>query len=224
MKYLLAEVVGDESVVPAELGDELVRILVEPERHPRQLQPGGPAFCSGDERGHPVDSEWTTADVLEQLGRFDVIEGEVGLSDLCQLVAQAMATPRNGEISPGRKHQMNIGRKKIGQTSKIRNEDRVRKVVEIVEDDHDLGQVGQLYLESFEQWRTEPPSMERRQSSQIGEVRVDRRKSREKLLGEPDRVIVVDANFHPYESQFGMARRPLREEHRLSRTSRRNDQ
>ena len=57
LKHLLAEVVGDESVVPAELGDELVRILVEPERHPCQLQPGGPPFGSGDQRGHAVDSK-----------------------------------------------------------------------------------------------------------------------------------------------------------------------
>ena len=33
LEDLFAEVVGDQSVVSAELGDELVRVVVKPERH-----------------------------------------------------------------------------------------------------------------------------------------------------------------------------------------------
>ena len=127
LEHLLAEIVGDESVVSAELGDELVRILVEPERHPCQLKPGGPPFGSCDQRGHPVDAECPTGDVLEQRGRVDVVEGQVGLADLGQLVAHPVATPCNGEIGPGRKHQMNIGWKQIGQPAQIGDEDGVRQ-------------------------------------------------------------------------------------------------
>src|SRR5450755_4732869 len=57
LKDLVAEVVGDQSVVPAELGDELVRIVVKPECHAGQLQSGGPSFGSGDKGGHAVGSK-----------------------------------------------------------------------------------------------------------------------------------------------------------------------
>ena len=150
LEHLIAEVVGDESVVPAELGDELVRIVVEPEGHRGQLQSGGPAFGPGDQCGHPVNSERATGDALEQHRGVDLIEGQVGLADLCQLAVDTMATPGDRKIGARREHQMNIGRDQIDETTQIGEEDRVRKVVEVVEDDDDLGELGHLCLKSFE--------------------------------------------------------------------------
>ena len=135
-----------------------------------------------------------------------------------------MATPGNGEICPGRKHQMNIGRKKIGEPTQIGDEDGVRKVVEIVKDDHHLGQLGQLCLESFEQWRTEPTSVQRRQGGEIGEVRVDAASPESNRWENLTGIIVVDTDFHPDEGQLGMASGPLGEEHRLSRSGRSDDE
>ena len=48
-------------------------------------------------------------------------------------------------------------------------------------------------------------------------------KSGEKSLGEPDRVVVLEANLHPHECEFGMVGRPLGQEHCLSCSGRRDD-
>ena len=86
-------------------------------------------------------------------------------------------------------------------------------MVEVVEHDHHLGELGQLCLERLEEWHAEAPAMQRRQSGQIGEVRVDGGKPGQKSLGESDGVVVVFANLHPDESELGMGSRPLSEEH-----------
>ena len=59
LEDLLAEVVGDQPIVPTELGDELVGVLVEPERHPGQLQPGGPSLGACHQGGHAVGPQRT---------------------------------------------------------------------------------------------------------------------------------------------------------------------
>jgi hypothetical protein len=65
LEDLFAQVVRDQSVVSAELGDELVRIGVQPERHTGELQSGSPSFGPGDQGGHSVDPQGPTGDVFE---------------------------------------------------------------------------------------------------------------------------------------------------------------
>lgn len=65
LEHLLAEVIGNEPIGSAELGHECIRIMVVSKRHPSQLQPGGPSFCSIDEDGHAVGSEGPPGDALE---------------------------------------------------------------------------------------------------------------------------------------------------------------
>ena len=98
--------------------------------------------------------------MLQQNGRVDLIEGQVGLADLCQLLVEPMAAPSNGEIGPGGQHQVNIGRKKIDEATQIRDEDGVREVMKVVKNDDHLGELCHLRLESFEQRRAESPSMQ----------------------------------------------------------------
>ena len=113
LEDLLAEVVGDQSVVSAELGDELVGVVVEPERHPGELQPGGPSFGACHQGGHAVGLQGPPGDVLEEKGGVDVIEGQVELADLGELLGQPMPAPGDGEIGPGRQDQMDIGRETV---------------------------------------------------------------------------------------------------------------
>ena len=119
---------------------------------------------------------------------------------------------------------MDIGRKKIGEASQIGDEHGIRKVVEVVEDDDHLGQVGHLGFESFEQWRTEPASMQRGQGGEIRKARADGPESLKQAMGEADRVIVVVNDLQPDEVQLGMGRSPLGEEYGLSRSGRGHDQ
>ena len=93
-------------------------------------------------------------------GRVDLVEGQVGLADLDQLVVQPMTAPGNREVGPAGQHQMDIGRKKVGEATQIGDEHGIRKVVEVVKDDDHFGQLGHLGFESFEQWRTQPASMQ----------------------------------------------------------------
>ena len=108
---------------------------------------------------------------------------------------------------------MDIGRKKVDEATEIRDEHGIRKVVEIVKDDDHLGKIGHLGFECFEQWRTEPASMQRGQGGEIGKVRVDGGEPPEKALGETDGIIVVLNDLQPDEVQLRMGRGPLREEH-----------
>ena len=54
LEDLFAEVVGDEPIRATELGHEVVRVVVHPERHARQLQSGCPALGPVDKGGHAV--------------------------------------------------------------------------------------------------------------------------------------------------------------------------
>ena len=51
--------------------------------------------------------------------------------------------------------------------------------------------------------------MQRRQSSQISEVRVDGGKPGQKSLGESDGVVVIDANLHPDKLPAPDGSRPI---------------
>ncbi len=213
LQHLFAEIVGDQPVVPAELDDELVCIVVEPERHSRQLQTGGPSFRTGDQSGHAVGSEGPTGDVLEQQGGVDLVEGQIGLADLQHPFVQPMSAPGNREIGTAGQHQMDIGRKEVDQATQIGDEHGIRKVVQVLENDDHLGQLGHLGFESFEQWRAEPPAVQRGQDGEIGKVRADGAQPPEEALGETDGVIVVLDDVQPDEIQLGMAGGPLRQEY-----------
>jgi hypothetical protein len=108
---------------------------------------------------------------------------------------------------------MDIGWKDINQATQIRDEHGIRKVVEVLENDDHLGQLGHLGFEGIEQWRTEAASMQRGQGAEIGKVRVDGAEPLEKALGETDGVIVVLNDLQPDEVQLRMGRGPLREEY-----------
>ncbi len=97
-------------------------------------------------------------------------------------------------------------------------------MMKVVEDDDHFGEIAQLCLKSFEQGRSEPTSMQRRQPREVGEIGVDGAKPEEESLGEPHWIVVVDANFQPDKRQLRVGGRPLSEEHRLSRSGRRDDQ
>src|SRR5258707_14600742 len=119
---------------------------------------------------------------------------------------------------------MDIGRKQIGETTQISNEDRVRQVMEVVENDDHFGQIAPLWLESFEQGRSESTPMEGRQIREVSEIRVDGAKPEEEPLGEPHGVVVVDADVEPDKGQLRVSGGPLGEEHGLSCSGRRNDE
>ena len=224
LEDLLAEVVGDQSVVSAELGDELVGVLVEPEGHPGQLQPGGPSFGPCHQGGHAVGPQGPPGDLLEQKGRVDVIEGQVGLADLDQLLGEPMAAPGDGEIGPGRQDQMDVGREAVDQAAEVGEEHRVGQVVQVVEDDDHFGELGQLGLERLQQWRSEPAAVQGHQRGEIGEVRVDGGEPLQQALGEADGIVVVGADLHPDEVQLRMGGGPLGEENRLAGAGRSHDE
>ena len=119
LEHLFAEVVRYQPVVPTELNDELVRIVVESEGHARQLESGGPPFRPGDQGGHAVGSDGPTGDLLEQKGRVDLVEGKIGLAQLGQFLVQSVTAPGNWEIGSAGQHQMNIGWKKVDEATQI---------------------------------------------------------------------------------------------------------
>ncbi len=119
---------------------------------------------------------------------------------------------------------MNIRWKQIGETTQIRDEDSVRQMMEVVEDDDHFGEIAQLRLESFEQGPSESTSVQRREIREVGEIRVDATQPEEESLGEPHRIVVVDANVQPDKGHLRMSGGPLSKQHRLSRSGRRNDQ
>ena len=148
---LLTEIVGDQPVVSAELGDELVGVFVEPEGHPGQLQPGGPTFGASHQGGDAVGLECPSRDALEEHGRVDLIERQVDLADLGELPGQPMPAPGDGEVGPGGQDQMDVPGKAVDQVSEVGEEHRVGQMVEIVEDDDHFGELGQLGLECLQQ-------------------------------------------------------------------------
>jgi hypothetical protein len=119
---------------------------------------------------------------------------------------------------------MDVGRQHIGEPTQVRDEDRVRKAMEVVEDDHYFGEIAQLCLECFEQGCSQSSSMQRRQSGKVTEIGIDAAEAAKEPLGEPHWIVVVDADFQPDKGQLRVRGGPLGEEHRLSRSSRRNDQ
>ena len=162
--------------------------------------------------------------MFEQQGRVDVIEGQVGLADLGQFSVEPMTTPRDGKISSCRQDQMDIGWKQICEATQIGDEDGIRQVVEVVEDDDHLGEIDQLGLECFEQWRTEAATVQGHQGGEVGKVWVHAGKAPKQSLGEADGVVVVDADFHPDKIQLRMGICPLSEENRFSCSGRSHDQ
>ena len=107
LEHLLAEVVGDEAVVSAELGDEL-----DPRRRRTSasfppaairrptLRSGRPDVATlSDARVRPVMC-------LSNAPESCIVQSQVGLANLCQLVAHPVAAPGDGEVCPGGKDQM----------------------------------------------------------------------------------------------------------------------
>ena len=102
LENLFAEVIGDQAVVAAELGDKIVCVEVESEGHAGQLKPGGPTLGAVDQSGHAVRSQGPASNPLEELCGVGIIESQVGLADLGEIAAYSVAAPGDGKIDPRR--------------------------------------------------------------------------------------------------------------------------
>ena len=170
---LFAEVVGDQPVVPAELGDKRLRLGMEPERDTGQLQPGGPALGAVDQNGHALPGQGAAGDALDQLRRLRLTEGQVNLSELGQIASNPMSGQGHRRIHPRRKHQVDLGREQVDEAAQIRHQDAVRQVVQVVEDDDHLGELGHLHLECFEQGGPQPSTIHGHEWREFGHAGVD---------------------------------------------------
>ena len=127
------------------------------------------------------------------------------LADLDQLLVEPVPTPGDGQVGPRRQDQVDIGWNKMGEAAEVGDEGGIRQMVEVVEDDDHLGELGQLGLQRFEQRGTEPATVQGHQGGQVGEVGVDGGQTPEQSVGEADRVVVVGTDLDPDKSQLRMS-------------------
>ena len=220
LQDLFTEVVGDQPVVPAELGDKRLRIGMEPERDTGQLQSSGPALGAVDQNGHALLRQGPAGDVLEQLRRLRLIQGQVNLPELGQISSNPVAGEGHRRVNPRRKHQVDLGREQVDQAAQIRHQDAVGQVVQVVEDDDHLGELGHLRVECFEQGGPQPTAIHGHEWREFGHVGVDLSQRPQQALGEADGVIVDFLERQPHEVQFGVGGGPLAQQDGFARTGR----
>jgi hypothetical protein len=89
-------------------------------------------------------------------------------------------------------------------------------MVQVVENDDDIGKFRHLGSELLEQGRAQSTPVHGRQGTEISEFGPDGGKPAQQLLGEMDRIVIRGVDLQPDEAQVGAAGRPLGEQHGLS--------
>ena len=212
LEHLFAEVVGDEPVGATELGHEVDRILLKPERHARQLQTCSPSLGPVDEGGHAVGAQGLAGNAFEQHSGVRVVEGEVDLADLRDVQPHPLSAPGNREVCPGREDQVDVGWQHFGQSGQIGDERGVRQVVKILEHDDHLRKLGHLHGEVVDKGIAKSLTVHGRQRAHVEKERVDLGQAVQKPSAEPHGVIVARDDLDPDEPQLGVRLRPLGQE------------
>ena len=167
-----------------------VRVLVQPEHHGSQLQPGGPTLGPVDQGGDLVGPQWPSGDALQKTGRIGIVEGQLGLADLGQSPTQAVAAPGDGRVHPCRQDEVDVGGRQLDEPAQIGEQGGVGQLVEIVQHQDRLGQLGQEPGEGFQERGPQSASVEGHQLAQLGRLGVHRGQSLQEALREADRVVV----------------------------------
>ena len=144
-----------------------------------------------------------------QFGRLGNIESQVGLTNLGHSPIHPVPAPCNWEVDSGRDHQVDIRRKEFNQPGEIGQEDGVRDVVQVVENDDDFWKICHLHSELLQQGGAQSAPVHDNQRAESGELGPDGAQSAQESSREMDWIIVNGFDLKPYEVQVGMAGRPL---------------
>jgi hypothetical protein len=160
----------------------------------------------------------------ETLGGLEIVEGHLVLADLGEVTVEPVATPSQGWVDAGGEHQMDLRGQEVDEPAKVRYQCGVGQLVEVVDHDDHLGQLGHLGGQRLEEGEPDATSVKGHELGQLGELRIDVAQPDEQPPGETNRIVVEGGELQPDELDVGVARRPLSQEHRLAGTGRGDDQ
>ncbi|MEV8136448.1 hypothetical protein [Microbacterium aurantiacum] len=226
-EHLLGEVVDDETVALGEGVGEGIRVGSTPEAQTQtgELDAGRPPLGPLADRPHRADRHGLSSDGIEHAGGLDVVEREIGLADLDERMLEAVGAPSASRVDPGRDDHVRVGRQSLGETPQIVGDLAARQQVQVVEDQNDLPLVlRQRHHERVDESDAESSSRLAERSGEIGERRVLRPETRDESLREMGGIGIRGGEVVPGDAQIGTAVHPLREEHRLPRARRRDQQ
>ena len=160
IEHLLAQVVGDEPVVPTELGDEPVRSSRSRRVIPASWRPAAqpsvrctraPTWSAPS--GRPVICSRSRAESVASKARS-------AWRSLGELTGEAVVAPGDRGIDPGGQHQVDVGGQPLRQLAQIGDEGGIGQQVQVVEDDDRRGGLVQLGPEGLEQGRSQPTAVQ----------------------------------------------------------------
>ncbi len=133
---LVQQVVGDRPVVAREAAEKSAAVRLGREREPREADPGRPAFgASADSLD--VSLRQVVRERPQGLAALVHGEGELGGSDLAQVVREPQTLQPQLWVGPGRDHEAKSARGAVDESLQLPPNDRALDHVEVVEHEHD---------------------------------------------------------------------------------------
>ncbi len=224
VENLLGEVVGDETAAPAEAIREVGEVVASLHRDRCELEANGPPLGPVDQLLDEGWIEFASTHESEEFGSLSRVECEIATTNLGEAILEGEWERRQRRVRSRGEDQPGVPREMRHQAFEVVDEGRSQQV-NVIEDDPHGTLVGADEVDE----RIDEQGAER------VTVRVDQQGSArihvdavaegaEQAPAEQLGIVVARLHGEVHHVRFGSPGGPGRQEHRLSRTGRRNDQ
>ena len=222
---LLDEVLRDHPVAAGQRRDGAIDVVGVLQRDARQLQPGGPAVGTVDQRRDLLVGQGAPGDTGQHLAAVVLAEREIGPAQLHETTLHAWSGQRPRWIPAARRDDPHARRRSFCQDTEVLDDRRVGDAVEILEhQDEAAFDLVERCDQRLDELGSESHATDRKELAQASGCHLRVLLQRSEQVAEERRcVVVAGIELHPHDGARSPVDDPLADEEGLAGTRWRGD-